>query len=61
MAYRERDSAVTSTTKAVPSATDRSARSVFGLFFSLKFIKLIMPAFRFVYFLSAYNRNSDMS
>uniref|UniRef100_A0A0R3S5C8 RRM domain-containing protein n=1 Tax=Elaeophora elaphi TaxID=1147741 RepID=A0A0R3S5C8_9BILA len=29
MAYRERDSAVTSTTKTAPSATDRSARSVF--------------------------------
>lgn len=32
MAYRERDGAATNTTKAAPSATDRSARSVFGLF-----------------------------
>uniref|UniRef100_A0A915PYQ6 RRM domain-containing protein n=1 Tax=Setaria digitata TaxID=48799 RepID=A0A915PYQ6_9BILA len=29
MAYRERENAVTSTTKTAPSATDRSARSVF--------------------------------
>ncbi|KAM3728846.1 Cleavage stimulation factor subunit [Dirofilaria immitis] len=29
MAYRERDTAATSTTKTAPSATDRSARSVF--------------------------------